>query len=213
MGQPVLILGTRTLAVEVMDLIGEIHGYEVAGFVENLDRDRVQQTIADLPVFWIDDIARYASTHVVTCALSTTHRRVFVEQAVHFGLRPVTLVHPSARVSRRATLGEGCFVSAGAVVSTDTVLGRGVFVNRGALIGHHTSIGDFCTIQPGANIAGAVTIAHGTYVGMGAIVVDRRAIGSSSVIAAGAVVTADVADRVLVAGVPARVVKSNIDGK
>jgi sugar O-acyltransferase (sialic acid O-acetyltransferase NeuD family) len=213
MAQPVLILGTRLLAVEVHDLIGEIPGYEVAGFVENMDRDRCGQPLEGLPVHWIDDIAPLARTHVVTCGLSTTHRTMFVDQAEQLGLKLATLVHPTARVSSRAVLGEGCFVSAMAVIATHTRLGRAVFVNRGALIGHHTTIGDFCTIQPGANIAGAVTIDSRTYVGMGAVVIERRSVGAGSVIAAGSVVTADVAVGVLVAGVPARVVKSKIDGK
>jgi sugar O-acyltransferase (sialic acid O-acetyltransferase NeuD family) len=211
--QPVLILGTRLLAIEVMDLINDMPGFEVAGFVENMDRDRCREPLENLPVFWIDEIAQYASTHVVTCALSTTRRRGFVESAMRLGLEPVTLVHPTARVSNRARLGQGCFVSAGVLIATDTVLGRGVFVNRGARIGHHTSIGEYCTIQPGANIAGAVTIGDATYVGMGAVVIDHRTVGASSIIGAGAVVTSDVADRVLVVGVPARVVKSDIDAK
>jgi sugar O-acyltransferase (sialic acid O-acetyltransferase NeuD family) len=213
MAQPVLILGTRLLAVEMNDLIGEIEGYEVAGFVENMDRDRCDQLVEGRPVFWVDDIGRFARTHVVACGLSTTHRRTFVEQAERLGLKLATLVHPTARVSTRATLGDGCFVSAMAAIATHTTLGRGVFVNRGALIGHHTTIGDFCTIQPGANIAGAVTLGGQTYVGIGAVVIERRHVGAGAVIGAGAVVTSDVPDRVLVVGLPAKVVKSHIDGK
>ena len=213
MKQPVLILGTRWLAAEVMDLIGDMPGYEVAGFVENMNRDVCGQTLEGYPVIWIDDIGPYVETHLATCGLSTTHRRAYVEQAMRLGLRFATLVHPTARVSSRASLGEGCFVSALATIAAHTTLGRGVWVNRGALIGHHTTIGDFCTIQPGANISGLVTIGAGTYIGVGSIVVDRRTIGAGSVIGAGAVVTADVPDRVQVVGIPARIVKSNIDGK
>ena len=158
MAQGLLILGTRTLAVEVMDLISDMPGYEVAGFVENMERDRCDQPLEGYPVWWIDDAARFASTHLAICALSTTHRRSYVEQAQALGLKFATLVHPTARVSRRAKLGEGCFVSAMAAIATHTTLGRHVFVNRGALIGHHTTIGDYCTIQPGANVAGAITM-------------------------------------------------------
>jgi sugar O-acyltransferase (sialic acid O-acetyltransferase NeuD family) len=211
--QPVLILGTRLLAVEVMDLIGDMPDYEVAGFVENMKRDLAGQTLEGSPIFWVDEVSRLVDTHVAICALSTTHRRTFVEQVANLGMRFATLVHPTARVSSRARLGEGCLVSAMATIATHTILGRSVFVSRGALIGHHTTIGDYCTIQPGANIAGAVTIGDGTYVGMGAIVLDQHTIGSHCVIGSGAVVTGDLPDRVQAVGIPARIVKTDIDGK
>jgi sugar O-acyltransferase (sialic acid O-acetyltransferase NeuD family) len=213
MTQPVLILGTRTLAVEVMDLISDMPGYEVAGFVENLERQLAGTELEGRPVLWIDDLPRYTATHWGVCALSTTHRRKYVAQATALGLRLGTFVHPTAWVSARARLGEGCFVSAMAAIATHTTLGRSVFVNRGALIGHHTSIGDYCTIQPGANVAGAVTVGSDTFVGMGAVVLDRHTIGQGCIIAAGAVVTHDVPDHVQVMGVPARVVKSEIEAK
>ena len=213
MQKPVLILGTRSLAVEVMDLISNIPGYVVAGFVENMERSRCAQPLEGYPVYWIDQIPDLAATHWGICALSTTQRRAYVEQVAAMGLRLATLVHPTARVSARAQLGEGCFVSALATVATHTRLGRSVFVNRGALIGHHTTIGDYCTIQPGANVAGAITMGENTYVGMGAVVLDKLAIGRGCVIAAGAVVTQDLPDRVQVMGVPARITKTNIEAK
>jgi acetyltransferase EpsM len=88
-----------------------------------------------------------------------------------------------------------------------------VIVNRGALIGHHTTIGGLCSIQPGANIAGACSIGAETYIGMGAIILDHRTVGSHVVIGAGAVVTRDVPDHTQVMGIPARVVKENIEGR
>src|SRR5580698_9648945 len=111
MRQKVLILGTRTLAVEVMDLISEIDGYEVAGFVENMNRETCHSPLEGHPVYWIDDVKKYADTHVGVCALSTTHRKIFVEQAAALGLRFPAIVHPTARVSSRARLREGCFIS------------------------------------------------------------------------------------------------------
>ena len=211
--KPILILGTRTLAVEVMDLIGDMPGYEVAGFVENLERGICDTPLEGLPVYWVDDVRRFAGTQWAVCALSTTHRRKFVEQVAAPGMGFATLVHPTARVSKRAVLGEGCFVSAMATVATHTVLGKHVFVNRGALVGHHTTIGDFCTIQPGANVAGAITMGESTYVGMGAVVLDKMTIGQGCVIAAGAVVTADLPERVQAMGVPAKITKTNIEAK
>jgi serine acetyltransferase len=79
------------------------------------------------------------------------------------------------------------------------------------MIGHHTTIGECVTVSPGANVAGRVTVADGAYIGMGAIVLDDRAIGAGSLVGAGSVVTRDVPDHTQVQGVPARVVRSDID--
>jgi sugar O-acyltransferase (sialic acid O-acetyltransferase NeuD family) len=211
--RPLLILGTHLLALELMDLVSEIPGYDVVGLVENQDPDRCNAKIEGYPVHWIEDLGDLYQTHWAICGISTTHRSHFIDQAKLKLLPFATLIHPTARISSRSTLAEGVIVSPGVIVASHTSVGRFVFVNRGVLIGHHTRIGDYVTIQPGANVAGACEIGEGTYIGMGAIVIDRVRIGSHSIVGAGAVVTKDVPDNVQVVGVPARVVKENIPGK
>ncbi|MGD0272949.1 MAG: acetyltransferase [Gaiellaceae bacterium] len=210
--QKLLILGTRMLALEVADLATDA-GFEIAGFVENLDPERCVESLEGLPVHWIDDVAAYADTHLAVCALGTTHRHRFVEQAAQLGFRFATVVHPSARVSTRSRVGEGTIVSAGAVIAAHSTIGRHVLVNRGVLIGHHTEIADYVSIQPGANVAGACRIGERAYIAMSAVVIDRVTVGSYSVVGAGAVVTKDVPENVQVVGVPARIVKENVEGR
>jgi sugar O-acyltransferase (sialic acid O-acetyltransferase NeuD family) len=208
-----LILGTRTFAVEVADLASDIPGVTVAGFVENLEPDKAGTTLEGLPVHWIDEVASLAATHVAVCALSTTHRRRFVAQAAALGLPFTTLVHPTARVSRTARLAEGAIVNAGAILAAHAQIGRHAIVNRGALVGHHTVVGDYVTLGPGANIGGCCTLGEQTYVGIGAVVLDQITVGRHSIVGAGAVVTKPVADRVQVLGVPARVTREGIEGR
>ena len=211
--EPLLILGTRTLAVEVLDVVSDTEKFEVAGFVENMDRARCDQPLEGLPVYWIDDIASMSRTHLAVCALGTTKRFAYVAQAVALGFRFATVVHPSARISRNSKLGKGTIVSGGVIVATHTTVGEHVILNRGALIGHHTSIGDYCSIMPGSNIAGACAIGARCYIGMGAIVIDHTIVGEGSVVAAGAVVTKDLPARVKAVGVPARIVADGGEGR
>jgi len=203
--QALLILGTHHFAPEVYDLIADTADFRVDGFVENLDRERTRQPIQEKPVYWIDDVGQFADTHKAICALGTPKRVRLIEEAAARGLTFATFVHPTARVSRRSTLGEGAFVSAGAIVATRTRIGSHVIVNRGALIGHDVKVGDYVTIGPGANVAGLCRVGPGAYIAAGAVVIDRITIGEGAVVAAGAVVVKDVEANTRVMGVPARV--------
>jgi acetyltransferase EpsM len=213
MTQPILILGTRWLAEEMFDLISEMPGYEVAGFVENQERSRCESKLENLPVFWVDDIRKFAETHLAICGISTTKRDEYAAQVAALGMRFATLIHPMARVSSRATLGAGCFIGPFCVVSTRAQLGEHVFMNRGSFIGHHRKIGNYVTLQTGANVAGLGSIGDKTYVGMKAAVLDRVDVGAGCVIGAGAVVTKSLPDRVKAMGVPARITQTAIDSK
>ena len=56
-----------------------------------------------------------------------------------------------------------------------------------------------------------MTIGRRRYVGMGAIVLDGLKVGEGAVVGAGAVVTRDVPAHAQVVGVPARVVKEDVE--
>lgn len=210
---PLVILGTHMLALVVADMVSEIEDFKLCGFVENLDRTRTKEKLENQPVLWIDELSGLSKVHKAVCALSTTFRDRFVQQALTAGLSFATLVHPSAEVSSKSKLGDGCIISPGVVIAPFTTLDSHVFVNRGVCIGHHTRIGSYTTIQPGANIAGACEIGSHVYIGMGANIMDRLSIGSRSVVGAGALITKPVPNSVQVMGLPAKIVKRQIKGK
>ena len=211
--RPLLIVGSRPYSLEIADLANETGEYYVAGFVENLERARCAEKLESWPIYWVEELARLAQNHWAVCGIGTTQRERYVVQVSEYGMRFATVVHPRARVSRRSQLGEGTILSVGSIVASYSILGRHVIVNRGALIGHHTHIGDFVTIGPGANVAGFCRIGNNSYIAMGAIVLDRISVGSHSVIGAGAVVTKDVPDHVEVVGIPAAIVKENVEAR
>jgi acetyltransferase EpsM len=213
LNRPLLILGANSFAEEVADFTAEIPGVTVAGFVENIDRARCDNLLNGKPVYWIDDLGEKARTHVFVCGLGTTRRDRYIAQAEALGCEFATLVHPTARIPASSSLGKGTILNVGVIVASHTRIGDHVCVNRGAMIGHHTQIETFSTVGPCANIAGKCQIGRGVYIGIGATIIDNLTVGPHCVIGAGAVVIESLPERVLVVGVPAKIVKRDIEGK
>jgi sugar O-acyltransferase (sialic acid O-acetyltransferase NeuD family) len=128
--------------------------------------------------------------------------------ASRFGLAFDALVHASAEVSPSVALGEGVIVNAGSVIGSHATLGEFCLVNRGATVGHDAQVAAFANVGPGANLASGIKLGRGAVVGIGATVIENVVIGDGAFVGAGAVVLRDVAPNVVVAGVPARVIKT-----
>lgn len=207
-----VVLGTTSFSEAVAENAA-LAGFEVAGFVENLSRERCAEPLCDLPVHWIDDAAALADTHEAICGLGTTKRSIFVEQAAALGFRFTTVVHPTAFVAPSTTLGAGVYVGPHVAIGSSCRIGNHAIVLQGSLIGHHVEIGDYSSVMMGANVAGSTRIGEATWIATGAIVVDHVNVGSRAVVAAGAVVVEDVPDGVQVVGIPARIVKEVPDGR
>jgi sugar O-acyltransferase (sialic acid O-acetyltransferase NeuD family) len=211
--QKLVILGAGLFAEEVSDLVSDCDQYELTAFGESsngADAERGARSLRGYPILRLDELAALADTHLALCAIGTTRRSTFIASVENLGFRFAALLHPAARISRSAAVGPGAIVSAGAIIAGSATIGPHVIVNRGVLVGHHTTIGACATIGPGANIAGRVRIADGVFVGMGAIITDGVQIGAGAFISAAALVTKDVEACVQVAGVPAKVIRTNI---
>ncbi|HVX22203.1 MAG TPA: serine O-acetyltransferase [Acidimicrobiales bacterium] len=92
-----------------------------------------------------------------------------------------------------------------------TVIGSGVRVGSGSVIFHQVTLGR--AARP-MDEDGYPTIGRGAYVYAGAKVVGPITVGDGARVAAGAVVTRDVPDRAIVAGMPARIISwVGADGK
>lgn len=74
-------------------------------------------------------------------------------------------VHPTADVSPRAVLGEGCKVWHEAQVREGAVLGRNCILGKGAYVDFGVRIGDNVKVQNRASIYHGVTLEDGVFVG------------------------------------------------
>lgn len=116
------------------------------------------------------------------------------------------------------SIGDGCAFSGDATISAaaSVTLGREVLAARGVHIGDHDHAWADTTrpvIRQGiANVA-PVVIGDGAWLGHNATITAGVSIGRGAVVAAGAVVTRDVPNFSLAAGVPAVVIRSWNSGR
>lgn len=120
------------------------------------------------------------------------------------GARFVNAIHPSAVVEKSARMGVGNILGPNVVVETDARIGDHCLINAGTLVAHDGVIGSCVNLSPGVLLGGRVTVGDGAFVALGARVLPRKNIGAGAVVGATALVTADVPERVMVVGSPAK---------
>lgn len=125
------------------------------------------------------------------------------------GFDLVTAVHPFAQLGRGVTVSDGTVIMAGAIVNSDSRIGRNVIINSRASIDHDCLVGDGAHIAPGVTLCGTVTVGSGTFVCAGATVIPHLEIGDNVIVGAGSTIIRNVPDCELVAGSPARCIKSS----
>lgn len=119
------------------------------------------------------------------------------------------LVHPNVQIGDRQyiTLGEGCIITAGNLLTVNIRLGRHVILNLACTVGHDAVLEDYTSVMPGVNISGGVVIREGVYIGTGAKIINHLEIGSHTVVGAGAVVIKALPANCTAVGVPAKPIK------
>lgn len=203
--EPIVVWGTRGMARDTLGWMAHASiADQVVGLISS-ERDEVGTEIAGLPVLGDPGyLAAHPETGVVLALGASGKRVAALRMLQRAHLRVVSVIHPSAVVGPRCTIGEGAIVAPGVVVGADAALGAGVILNYNAVVGHDCMLDDGVFVGPNAAIAGTVRIGTGTHVGLGAAVVEKVTIGAYTMVGAGAVVVGDVADSTTVVGVPAR---------
>lgn len=151
---------------------------------------------------------RSAGTGIVAIGANPARRSVALWLASQ-GFDFAAARHPAAQVGREVRIGAGSVLMAGAVVNSDTRIGMHCILNTACSVDHDCDLGDAVHVAPGARLCGGVAVGAGAFIGAGAVIVPGRRVGADAIIAAGAVVLGDVPERAVVAGNPARIVRSD----
>lgn len=201
-----LIVGAGGHAKVVLEAALRL-GFEIAGVVGQPGK---ATELLGFPIS--NDMSGIDTDGFIAATGDNASRALTYEACLAGGLTPMSVVHPSAIVGDRVTIGAGTFVAAGVVINVGAAIGENAVLNTGSTIDHDCRIGDHAHVGPGASLCGGVEVGNGALVGVGSSVVPCVRIGEWSVVGAGAAVVGDLPAEMIHAGVPARPVRA-VEGR
>ena len=86
--------------------------------------------------------------------------------------------------------------------------GQHVTILSGTVLNHDVDVGDWSILGSGVMLSGAVKVGRTCYLGTSCSVREGTSIGDGSLVGMGAAVTANIEANVVVAGVPAKILRS-----
>jgi sugar O-acyltransferase (sialic acid O-acetyltransferase NeuD family) len=210
----IILYGASKYGGEVADHIHDINKastspeWEIVGFID--DSAEMQGKSRDgIPVLgnkeWFKgkDVTQY---FFLCCIGKPSVKRKVIEFLDTQKVKYATILHPSVIKSTTATIGEGCIVMAGNILSTHVIVDSHTILNMGCMLGHDVHIQKYCCINPVSSINGGTVVGEGVLVGTHATILEGLTIGKDSIISAAAMVHTDVPEKVVIMGVPGRVI-------
>ena len=200
MSKKVVVIGGGGHARVVIDCIESIGDTGVGILDDFLEAGTLVQNVPVLGK--VEDYTGYDDCDVVI-GIGKNSIRALYSDMLEGRVNWYTAIHPSAVVSRYATIGEGTVVMPKAVVNAAADVGKHCIINTSAVVEHGNVIEDFAHISPSAALGGTVKVGRMTHVGIGAVVKNNISICEDCVIGAGATVVKDITESGTYVGVPA----------
>lgn len=214
MTRAVIGLGAGGHAKVVLEILKHFPENELVGLLDAETKSKGREVLG-VPVLGDDNLlnelfekgVRHFFVGVGSTGDLQPRRRLY-KLAINQGMKPVTAIHPQAKVSLSAAIGDGPTIMAGAVINASAIIGANVIINTGAIVEHDCNLGDHVHVATGAIVTGAVRVASLAHIGAGAMLRQGVAVGEGAIVGAGAVVIEDVAPGTVVVGVPAKPIRT-----
>ena len=117
-----------------------------------------------------------------------------------------TFIHPTAIISQNfdVIIGEGSFIGANSIITTNINIGKHALLNRGNHIGHDCIIGNYLSMMPGSIISGNVIIGNNVYLGTNSSIKEKLFINDDVVIGLNSGVVNNITKPGVYVGTPAK---------
>ena len=196
----VFIFGAGGFSKEVKWLVEEIPGYDFISFIDEDDEYDFHQLLRD-------NLSQHFYS-VIGIGIPKIRKRVYTNFSDHDNLHWPTLIHPVVIGDfPNIKFGKGCIICAGNVFTTDIKIGDFNIFNLNSTLGHDLHTGDYCVINPNCSTSANVTLTGENLVGVGSTILASRTLGKGAILGAGALLTKDIPDGEVWAGVPAKILE------
>ena len=143
--------------------------------------------------------------YVMMVAVADSHDRKAIVDRLPKETKYFTYIHPSVHImDDNIEVGEGSFIGANSILTTNIQLGKHALLNRGNHIGHDCFIGDYFSAMPNAVVGGNVTIGDNVYLGSCSNIREKINIASNILIGMNAAVVSHLTTPGTYVGVPAK---------
>jgi sugar O-acyltransferase (sialic acid O-acetyltransferase NeuD family) len=176
----------------------------------------VASQINKIVKFFVDDEYVSEHTHPISSFDPTTHSMMVAvadpkERAKIINRLPketkyFTFIHPTVLIMDKDTIkiGEGSFIGAYSILTTNIKLGDHAILNRGNHIGHDSVIGDYFSAMPGAIVSGNVRLGECVYMGTNSSIKEKIQVSSDVTIGSKSTVVKNIITGGIYVGVPAK---------
>lgn len=207
-----LIIGAKGFAKEVLEVLHQLNQLENLVFYDDVSDDVPEKLFGQFPVL---RTTQEASVYFKTIENQFTIgignpvlRKKLYDKFTALGGVFTSTISPLATIgSYDVQIGIGSNILSGSVFSNSTEIGIGCVVYYNSIITHDCKIGNFVEISPSVTLLGRSKIDSYSQIGSNATILPDITIGKNVIIGAGSVVTKDVPDNCMVAGVPAVIKK------
>jgi len=179
--------------------------WEIKGFI---DDNKVALESYNYNLLIIDTIKDYSpqpdDVFVMAIGFPTINKLIVGEMLINKGAHFISIIHPLARVDKRASIGAGCVIAPWACISCEVNLGDFITINAYASVGHDSILHNGCTISSYGSIAGKAKLGKGVSVGIHGVILPGVEIGDFATVGSGSVAVKLVKPNTMVMGVPAK---------
>ena len=143
----------------------------------------------------------------VMIAVGDSKSRFDISQKLPKITKYFTFIHSTALIMNDVEIGEGSFIGAYSILTTNIKLGKHALLNRAVHIGHDSIIGDYFSAMPGAIVSGNVVIYSCVYLGTNSSVREKTSIHSLTTIGLNSGVVKSIEEPGVYVGIPAKKIK------
>jgi sugar O-acyltransferase (sialic acid O-acetyltransferase NeuD family) len=201
-----LILGTGVHAAEMVEIVERVNRIEKTWNLQGCvcaEGDEAPDALNGCPVLTPNDVIETYPTAYRVPAYGWPRLGDIPRHHL------VSLIDPTVFVSRTARIGVGCVVYPHCYIGAYAHVGDFLFCLSGSVINHDVVLEDRVTLASGATLAGFVHVEADCYLGQSCTCRQQLRIGAGSLIGMGSVVVKDVPPHSVMAGNPARKLRSN----